>query len=183
MQPIQQLEQWLLISHSTRIGGLYSTASFRSLFPDLNPGAYRALLHRAEKRGLLERVCQGIYQYAGAPDTSGLILFHAAALLRAQHFNYISLETVLSEAGLISQIPIAWITLVSSGRSATIGCGRFGTIEFMHTERAMSQVIDELSYDSGRHLYRASPKLALADMRRFDRSTIDMILGSEDGTI
>jgi hypothetical protein len=128
-------------------------------------------------------VCQGIYQYAGAPDNSGLILFHAAALLRAQHFNYISLETVLSEAGLISQIPIAWITLVSTGRSAMIDCRRFGTIEFVHTERAMSQVIDELGYDSHRHLYRASPELALADMRRFNRSTIDMVLESEDGTI
>jgi len=183
MQPIQRLEQWLLTSHSTRTGCVYSTASFRSLFPDLSPGAYRTLLHRAEKRGVLERVCQGVYQYAGAPDNSGLILFHAAALLRARHFNYIGLETVLSEAGLISQIPMAWITLVSTGRSATVNCGRFGTIEFVHTERAMSQIIGELSYDSARHLYRASPELALADMRRFNRSTIDMILGSDDGTI
>ena len=183
MQPIQRLERWLLTSPSVRKGAVYSTASFRSLFPDLSPGAYRALLHRAEKRGLLERVCKGIYQYAGAPDNSGLILFHTAALLRARHFNYISLETVLSEAGVISQIPIAWITLVSTGRSTTVDCGRFGTIEFVHTERAMSQVIDELRYDPDRHLYRASPELALADMHRFNRSTIDMIPGAEDATI
>lgn len=183
MQPIQRLERWLLTSHSARPGALYLAASFRSLFPDLSPGAYRALLHRAEKRGLLERVCQGIYQYAGAPDNSGLILFHAAALLRARHFNYISLETVLSDVGLISQIPIAWITLVSTGRSATVDCGRFGTIEFVHTERAMSHIIDKLSYDADRHLYRASPKLALADMHRFNRSTTDLIPGSDDGTI
>jgi hypothetical protein len=128
-------------------------------------------------------VCQGVYQYAGAPDNSGLILFRAAALVRARHFNYISLETVLSEAGVISQVPIAWITLVSTGRSTTLNCGRFGTIEFVHTERAMSQVIGELSYDPDRHLYRASPELALADMHRFNRSTIDMIPGAGDGTI
>jgi len=40
--------------------------------------------------------------------------------LRAQHFNYISLKIVLSEAGLISKIPIASITLVSAGRSACL---------------------------------------------------------------
>jgi len=183
MQPIQRLERWLLTSPLAKKGTVYSTASFRSLFPDLSPGAYRALLHRAEKRGLLERVCQGVYHYAGSPDNSGLILFHAAALLRARHFNYIGLETVLSEAGVISQIPIAWITLVSTGRSTTMDCGRFGTIEFVHTERAMSQVIGDLIYDPDRHLYRASPELALADMHRFNRSTIDMIAGAGNGVI
>lgn len=183
MQPIQRLERWLLASHSTRTGRLYSAAAFRSLFPELSQGAYRALLHRAEKRGLLERVCQGIYQYAGAPDNSGLILFHAAALLRAWHFNYISLETALSDAGLISQMPMAWVTLISTGRSAEVNCGRFGTIEFVHTERAMSQIADDLTYDSDRHLFRASPELAMADMRRFNRSTIDLVEEPEDGIV
>jgi predicted transcriptional regulator of viral defense system len=185
MQPIQQLERWLLASQSTGSGSgcLYSIATFRALFPELSQGAYRAVIHRAEKRGLLERVCQGIYQYAGAPDNSGLILFHAAALLRARHFNYISLETVLSEAGLISQIPIAWVTVVSTGRSAEISCGRYGAIEFVHTERPMSNVIDALNYDSSRHLFRASPHLALADMRRFNRSTIDLVQETDDGIV
>jgi len=183
MQPIQRLERWLREAHSSGEERLYTTASFRSLFPELSHGAYRALLHRAERRGILERVCQGVYQYTGSPDNSGLILFHAAASLRPQHFNYISLETMLSEAGLISQVPLAWVTLVSTGRSAEVRCGRFGTIEFLHTERAMSQVIGELTYDASRHLYRASPELALADMRRFGRSTMDLVQESDDGVV
>lgn len=96
----KHLVQWLLTSHINSSGRLYSTASFRALFPDLSQGAYRAVIHRAEKRGLLERVCQGIYQYVGAPDTSGLILFHAAAGTCQPH-----LETVLSEAGLLCELP------------------------------------------------------------------------------
>lgn len=183
MQPLKILEQWLLTSHANRPGRLYSSTAFRALFPELSQGAYRALLHRAEKRGLLERVCQGVYQYVGAPDNSGLILFHAAALLRARHFNYISLETALSDVGLISQMPIAWVTIISTGRSAEVNCGRFGTIEFVHTEREMSQIADDLTYDSDRHLFRASPELALADMRRFNRSTIDLVQEPEDGII
>lgn len=176
MQPLQRLEQWLLGTKSATRGQLYPATAFQSLFPDLSAGAYRALLHRAEKRGLLERVCQGVYQYAGAPDNSGLILFHAAALLRARNFNYISLETALSDAGLISQMPIAWITIVSTGRSATVNCGRFGTIEFIHTERAMSEIVSELSYDANRHLFLASSALALADMKRLNRPTIDLVV-------
>lgn len=183
MQPVQRLAHWLLASNSAGVGRLYPATAFRSLFPDMNQGAYRALLHRAEKRGLLERVCQGIYQYAGAPDCSGLILFHAAALLRARHFNYISLETVLSESGIISQMPMAWITVISTGRSAQVSCGRFGTIEFIHTERPMSQIINELSYDADRHLFRASPELALADLRRFNRSTLDLVQEPEHETV
>lgn len=183
MQPLQKLERWLLVSHGTKPGRLYPAAAFRSLLPELSQGAYRALIHRAEKRGLLERVCQGVYQYAGAPDNSGLILFHAAALLRARHFNYISLETALSDAGLISQMPMAWITLISTGRSAEISCGRFGTIEFIHTERPMSRIVDDLAYDADRHLFRASPQLALADMHRFNRSTIDLVQEPEDGVV
>lgn len=177
MQPLQRLEQWL--RNQARESGdnarLYTAVTFRPLLPDLSAGAYRAVIRRAEQRGLLERVCQGVYQYTGNPDQSGLILFHAAALLRAQHFSYISLETALSDAGVISQVPMAWITLVSTGRTATLNCGRFGTIEFVHTERPMAQIEDELTYDSRCHLFRASTALAMADMRRFNRPTLDLV--------
>jgi hypothetical protein len=62
-----------------------------------------------------------------------MILYHSAAKLRAGEFNYLSLETVLSDAGAISQIPMNWITIISSGRSNIIDCGAFGKIEFIHT--------------------------------------------------
>lgn len=183
VQPIQQLEIWLRTSARTTPGQLYPAYAFRSLFPHMSAGAYRALLHRAQRRGILERVCQGIYQYSGNPNISGLILFHAAALLRAQHFNYISLETVLSEAGMISQIPLAWVTIVSTGRTAQVSCGQYGTIEFVHTERSMSEVIDQLQYVPERRMYMAFPQLALDDMHRFQRPTLDLIQDAPDATV
>lgn len=183
MQPMQQLENWLRTYAANTPGQLYPAHAFRSLFPGMSSGAYRAVLHRAQRRGILERVCQGIYQYAGNPNTSGLILFHAAALLRAQHFNYISLETVLSEAGMISQVPLAWVTIVSTGRTAQVDCGQYGTIEFVHTERPMSEVVDQLHYAPERHLYMASPELALADMHRFHRPTLDLVQDTPDATV
>jgi len=180
MQPLQRLEQWLRSRHQSNESRLYPSGAFRSLVPELNSGAYRGLLRRAEQRGLIERVCQGVYQYTGAPDQSGYILFHAAAILRARHFNYISLETVLSDAGIISQIPIAWVTIVSTGRSGHVSCGRYGTIEFVHTERPMSRVVDELHYNPERHMYQASSELALEDMHRFHRSTLNLVQENND---
>jgi len=105
----------------------------------------------------------------------GRVLFHAAALLRANAFNYISLETALSDAGIISQIPMDRITLMSSGCGNVISCGEFGRIEFVHTVRSPENLADQLSYDAACRLWRASPALALRDMRatRRDLSLIN----------
>ena len=77
----------------------------------------------------------------------GLMLFHIAAHLRANELNYISLETALSDAGIISQIPMHWISIKSSGRSNIISCGEFGTIEFVHTNQKPYDIMNQLSYD------------------------------------
>ena len=98
------------------------------------------------------------------------MLFHIAALIRANQFNYISLETALSDEGVISQIPINWISIESSGRSNVISCGEFGTIEFVHTEKKPSDLVDQLTYDGDCGLWRASVSLALKDMKRAKRN-------------
>lgn len=128
------------------------------------------LLRRAVRARLLARVCRGLYLYIKAKPTDGLLLFHAAALLRANALNYISLETVLSDAGVISQVPMNWISMMSSGRSNTISCGEFGTIEFVHTSRKPAQLIKQLTYDHRCGLWRAHVALALRDMKATHRN-------------
>jgi hypothetical protein len=110
-----------------------------------------------------------------------LASFHIAALLRSDEFNYISLETALSDAGVISQIPINWISIMSSDRSNIISCGELGTIEFVHTEQKPSQLVDQLSYDESCKLWRASIPLALRDMKAARRNCdlIDWEVASE----
>lgn len=128
------------------------------------------LLCRAQKAGVLKRVCRGIYLYPRADYPRGMVLFHAAARLRAGAFNYISLETALSDAGAISQVPINWITLMSSGRSQVIDCGDFGRIEFVHTAQLPAELTEELTFDLERRLWRASTRQALRDMRATHRN-------------
>lgn len=132
------------------------------------------LLSRAVKAGILCRICKGIYFYPVRDYPQGNLLFHAAARLRAGELNYISLETVLSDAGVISQVPIQWITVMTSGRSHIVDCGEFGRIEFVHTVRKPRDLAGELTYDANRHMWRASVGLALRDMK-VTRRSLDLV--------
>jgi len=170
MQPIKQLTK-ILTELADEEHYLFSLADLKGAMPDQSKGGFKALVSRGVKDGLLKRVCRGLYLYPTVEYVSGLVLFHAAARLRADEFNYISLETALSDAGVISQIPINWITLMSSGRSHIVNCGDFGRIEFVHTKKQPENLRDYLIYDSHCHLWRASVALAVKDMLATKRST------------
>ncbi len=153
---------------------LFSYADFSSLFPHLSSEAFHALIGRAVKSNLLQRVCRGIYLYPVKGYPSGFLLYRVATLLRAHEFNYISLESVLSDSGIISQIPLNWITVMSSGRSHTVNCAKWGHIEFIHTKKAIAQLASDLTYDKNCGLWRASVELAMRDMR-FTRRNSDLV--------
>lgn len=168
MQPIKTLTRWLQ-QHTSNENYLFTLHDLRSVCPTISIAAFKTLLSRAVKQGILERVCRGLYAFNSASNSNGLLLFHAAAYMRSNEFNYISLETALSDAGIISQIPLGYITIISSGRSNKISCGNFGTIEFIHTTRKPAEIIDKLTYDKSCRLWRASPKLAFEDMKKMHR--------------
>jgi hypothetical protein len=170
--PIQPMRQ-LLHSLYALAGPeryLFTPDDLRALVPELSDGAYKTLLSRADSGALLRRVCRGLYLFEPAAPRNGLLLMHAAARLRAGYFNYLSLETVLSDSGAISQVPISWITLMSSGRSSQIDCGRWGTIEFVHTRQQPAELAEHLQYDARCRLWRATPQQALRDMRATRRN-------------
>ncbi len=175
MQPIKTLMDWLQQNASNE-HYLFTLQDLRALFPDLSNFAFKALMSRAAANGFLERICRGIYAYKQASYSKGLLLFRVAAMLRSSQFNYISLETVLSDVGVISQIPINVISLMSSGRNNRISCGKYGVIEFIHTEQKPEDIMDHLLYDTVCGLWRANVKLALKDMKR-TRRNVDLIDG------
>ncbi len=168
-QPIKQLTR-IMESLATEEHYLFTLADLRIALPTLSPGAFRLAVSRAEKATLFKRVCRNLYLYHKVPYQNGLLLFHAAARLRADEFNYLSLESVLSDAGVLSQVPINWITIMSSGRRNVIRCGDWGTIEFVHTAQKPGDVCNQLEYDARCHLWRASVPLALRDMKAARRN-------------
>lgn len=173
LQPLERLYQGL-DKLATPERYLFTPADLRVLVADISDVAYRALLSRSAKGTKLERVCRGLYLYHPAKPVLGHVLFHAAARLRAHEFNYISLETALSDSGVISQIPMNWITVLSSGRTHNIDCGRWGKIEFVHTRQTATDLTAHLNYDAECRLWRASVAQAVRDMRRHQRN-LDLI--------
>jgi len=171
MQPLKQLAQALRLL-ADRQHCVFAVSDLAAAVPEC--GHLAGLLTRAVKTGLLVRVCRGIYVYPVPDYPTGHLLFHAAARLRAGEFNYISLETALSDAGVISQVPMNWISIMSSGRSHVVDCGGYGHIEFVHTAQRPDDVSRELTYDPERRLWRASPRQALRDMRATRRS-LDLV--------
>ena len=180
MQPIrrliQNLDQLANAEHC-----LFTPRELKVLLPDLSEAAFKTLLSRAVKSGYFVKLCRGLLLYKKSFVNDGLLLFHAAAKLRADGFNYISLETVLSDAGVISQIPINRIFIMSSGRSNVITCENFGTIEFVHTRQQAQDLVGQLFYDERCKLWRAKVAQALRDMRITRRSTdlIDWSVANE----
>lgn len=169
MQPIKHLSNWLY-ENANEKHFIFTLTDLRALCTDLSDAAFKTLLSRAVTSAILTRVCRGVYLLKKALPLDGLLLFHVAALMRADSFNYISLETVLSDVGVISQVPINRIFIMSSGRSNVISCGEFGTIEFIHTKQKPKNLIHQLKYDSNCGLWRADVALALQDMKRTHRN-------------
>jgi predicted transcriptional regulator of viral defense system len=171
MQPIRHLEQ-VLARLADAEHYLFAAADLAAAVAGRRTLA--VLLSRATKVGILRRVCRGIYLYPRVDYPRGRVLFHTAARLRADTLNYISLETALSDAGVISQVPIDQITLMTSGRTSMVRCGEFGRIEFVHTARRPETLAAQLVYDPSCRLWRAKPALALQDMR-LTRRSLDLI--------
>jgi hypothetical protein len=169
MQSIQRLKN-TLESLANAEQYLFSASDFYQIFPEMTAPALRVLLGRAVKSGTLARICRGMYLYPKAGYSKGFELYHAASRLREESFCYLSLESALSEEGLISQIPLGWITLVTGGRSGIITCGTWGSIEFIHTKKQFDDISALLVYDRRYRLWRATARLALQDMRAAKRS-------------
>lgn len=170
MQPILEMNRGLKVLPD-RAERVFALSDLQALLPEHQPGAFKSVVARLEKRGDMVRVCRGIYVLPDCTLHGSDLLGRAAARLRAGQFNYLSLETVLSEAGMISQVPLNRITLMSSGRSSIISCGPYGTIEFVHTRKRPEALASSLVYDPHCQLWRASVAQAAQDMLDTRRDT------------
>lgn len=71
--------------------------------------------------------------------------------MRFGEHNYVSLESALSEYGLIAQIPIDRLTIMTTGRSSTYKTS-FGIIEYTHTKRSFIDIIQGIHQQPNRPL-------------------------------
>ena len=146
----------------------FTLRDLETVFHDSSSRAVRAGIQRLVKTGILQRAIKGVYVYILGPVAGGSVLELIAKALRRGEYNYISLESALSEYGIISQIPIDRITVMTTGRKGEYHTP-YGVIEFTHTKRSVSDIIKNLQ-ETNQPLRRATAHAALRDLKRVGRN-------------
>ena len=73
-------------------------------------------LQRMVNAGLLTRAAKGVYvNPAAASRRAGWVIEELAKALRPGQLSYVSLESILSEYGIISQIPMSRLSVMTTG--------------------------------------------------------------------
>jgi predicted transcriptional regulator of viral defense system len=147
---------------------VYSTNDFQVLFSQDSARALKATLQRLVNTGMLERVSKGIYVYVLSKHKFDRTIERIAKVIRRGEYNYISLESALSEWGAISQVPVDRITVMTTGRSGEYSTP-YGIIEFTHTKRNILDILSKTTH-SDRPLRFATESTATRDLIRVGRN-------------
>ncbi|MDO8298941.1 type IV toxin-antitoxin system AbiEi family antitoxin [Lacisediminimonas sp.] len=152
--------------------GVYVLArrDIEKMFPDEKDKAMEKSLQRMVADRLLVRAARGVYVNPAASSRNSRVVEDVAKVLRPGAFSYVSLESLLSEYGVISQIPVSRITVMTTGAKGTYKTP-YGTIEFTHTKRRPAEIIQRTVYVKGRPLRIATKQAAVADLMRVGRNT------------
>ena len=148
---------------------IFTKHQLAKIFIDDNKKALDEGLCRLVKNHVLRRACRGVYVNEYARCTDRYTIERVALALRRGHYNYLSLESMLSEYGVISQIPADQMTVMTTGRRGIYDTP-YGTIEFTHTDRTLSQILTSFISLKGRPLRLATEKAAIRDLKRVGRN-------------
>jgi len=154
---------------------VFTRAALEKLFPEDSAKTFTESLSRLVKAGSLLRAARGVYVNPHARSLDSRVIERIAQALRPGEYNYISLESMLSEYGEISQIPIDRLTVMTTGRKG-VHRTPYGTIEFTHTARPVSSILAHVKQVEERPLRLASREIAWRDLKRVGRN-VRMVRG------
>lgn len=149
---------------------VFSKGDLAKAFPYEKDKALEKSLQRLVSDGLLQRVAKGVYINPMARSKKGHVVEDIAAVLRRGHFSYVSRESMLSEYGVISQVPVSRITLMTTGANGVYETP-YGVIEFTHTKRSPAELVKRTMTMKGRPVRVATKQAAIADLMRSGRNT------------
>lgn len=148
---------------------VFTRRQLAKLFSGDSPKAFSEGLNRLVRSGLLVRACRGVYVNPQAHSFDSRVIERIAQALRPGAYSYVSLESLLSEAGAISQIPLDRLTVMTTGRKGSYSTP-YGVIEFTHTRRPVVEVVQNIRQVEGRPLRLATPSIAWRDLKRVGRN-------------
>ena len=136
------------------------------IFSDETSAVLKNSLMRHSRTGLIARITRGIYVNPRARSMPAEPLLALVSIMRPFEFSYLSLESVLSDEGWISQVAQRY-TLMSTGRSSVFYTP-YGVLEFTHTSRVAN--FPEVAFDTSRGIHIATPERAYEDLRHVRRN-------------
>lgn len=149
----------------------FTSETLDALMGGVNRKYFNLALHRLTEAGVLERASRGIYVNPAARSRPDDPRRWIVPYLRPREFSYVSLETVLSEAGIISQASTV-LTCMTTGRS-----GRFetpwGVVEFQRTKREISPE-EGVDFVEGEPIPVAGVERAWIDLQQVGRN-LDLV--------
>lgn len=144
----------------------FTPASFSVLLGGVEPRYLRLMMKRLVDQGVLTRAAKGVYVNHLARSMPSDVRRGLIRFLRPREVSYVSLETKLSEAGVISQVATA-LTCMTTGSPGTFRTP-WGFVEFTHTEREIDAERDVYVADDG--TLEATTTRAARDLRRVGRN-------------
>lgn len=160
----------MVFADTVKIGGGVHTAHELAYMMGEQPtSAFTKFLADGVKKNILRRVAQGVFESSITPPEPYTAIYQIIKKLRGNVLNYISLESQLSAMGEISQIIMERVTVMTKGRSGLFETP-YGSIEFVHTKKPLSQLMPELYFDEDIKMYRAKSALAITDLKHCNRN-------------
>jgi len=148
---------------------VYTKGDLAKLFNEPKE-SFNKTLERLVEKGILIRATRGVYVFGHSTSPRALMLEEIAQTLRRNDYNYLSLESALSEWGTISQVPVDRITVMTTGRKGEFATP-FGVIEFTHTENSPEYILANTILRKPHPLPLATETLALRNQKRVGRNT------------
>lgn len=148
---------------------IFSNHDLHKLFPKDSFKTFNEGLKRLVKSGGVKRACRDVYVNEEGTQFDSYTIERIAKTLRRGEYSYVSLESILSEHGVISQIPIDRITIMTTGRKGTYNTA-YGVIEFTHTKRTVKDILENTTKGDERPLRIASKQAAWRDLKRVGRN-------------
>ncbi|WP_158657408.1 MULTISPECIES: type IV toxin-antitoxin system AbiEi family antitoxin [Aeromonas] len=152
---------------------VYAHHELALMFPKEPHQQLKNSLVRQCRAGNLLKVGGGLYVWPDARSMPMYPLEHLINRLRPRELSYISLECALSLYGWISQIPLAVITVMTTGRTYTQSTA-LGVIEWIHTQQSDKSILEATVWDPMRGCLIATALQAYRDLKKVNRN-IDMV--------
>lgn len=148
---------------------IYRNSDLRILFHQESDRKFTDTISRLVEKKVLSRVANGVFVFEYSINLDSQTIEKVALNIRRGFYNYLSLESALSEYGLISQMPINTLTIMTTGRKGMFET-KWGNIEFIHTNKTPKEIISKTNYCENHELRFATLQTALKDLKSVNRN-------------